>query len=82
MAEKEDTAHVEDEVEIKKKEAYRVGLGVFFLLVVFSIGEYWLGAVASAWWAPILAIATLKAVLVIRDYMHIGRLFTSEEEAH
>jgi cytochrome c oxidase subunit IV len=82
MAEKEDTAQIEDELEAKKRDAYRVGLGVFFLLVVFSIGEYWLGTIASAWWAPILAIATLKAVLVVRDYMHIGRLFANEEEAH
>ncbi len=71
---------VDEEFEAMRRDAYRVGIGVFILLIAFTIGEFWLGAVASVWWAPIMAIAILKAALVIRDYMHIGRLFASEEE--
>lgn len=67
-------------VDEKKKQAYQAGLAVFVLLIVFSIGEFGMGYFASAWWVPILGIAALKAFLVIRDYMHIGRLFSSEEE--
>ena len=72
----------EKTLEEKKKQAFNAGMAVFILLVVFSIGEFGIGYFASAWWVPLLGIATLKAFLVIRDYMHIGRLFASEEEIH
>lgn len=66
-------------MEEKKLEAFRVGAGVLILLGVMTLGEFWLGAVASYWFAPLLGVAVLKAFFVIRDYMHIGRLFASEE---
>ena len=69
-------------MEEKKKEALQIGFGVLVLLVVLTIGEFWVGAVASAWWAPLIAIALLKAFFVVRDYMHIGRLFAGDEEVH
>lgn len=69
----------DSKMEEKKKEAFRVGLGVLILLVVFTLGEYWIGSVASVWWAPLLLIAALKAFLVVRDYMHLPRLFAGEE---
>lgn len=72
----------ESQLEEQKKEAFRVGLGVFILLAAFTLGEYWIGAVAATWWAPLLAIAAMKAFLIIRDYMHVGRLFAGEEEGH
>jgi hypothetical protein len=68
-----------DNMEAKKLEAFRVGAGVLILLAVMTIGEFWIGAVASAWWAPLLSIAVLKAFFVMRDYMHLPRLFASEE---
>ena len=79
---KESTLSGEDQLAAKKKEAYRIGIVVLVLLGVFTIGEYWLGSIAIGWWAPLVAIAVLKAALVIRDYMHIGRLFAGEEEVH
>lgn len=69
-------------MEEKKKEAYRVGVVVLILLTVLTIGEYAIGAIAVQWWAPLLGIAVLKAFFVIRDYMHIGRLFAGDEEGH
>ncbi len=69
-------------MEEKRNEAYRVGVGVMILLAVLTIGEYFLGSVASAWWAPLLLIALMKAFFVLRDYMHVGRLFSEDEEAH
>lgn len=66
-------------MEEKKNEAYRIGLVVLILLAVVTIGEYWLGVVAVQWWAPLLAVAVLKAFFVLRDYMHIGRLFAGDE---
>jgi hypothetical protein len=69
----------EKALEEKKLEAFRVGAGVLILLAVMTIGEFWIGAVASAWWAPLLSIAVLKAFFVMRDYMHLPRLFAPEE---
>lgn len=69
----------EKALEEKKLEAFRVGAGVLILLAVMTIGEFWIGAVASAWWAPLLSIAVLKAFFVMRDYMHVSRLFAPEE---
>jgi hypothetical protein len=62
----------------KKMRAYRIGVGVIIILAVFTIGEYLLGSIAIGWWAPLLAIALLKAFYVVRDYMHLPRLFTPE----
>ncbi len=69
----------EKALEDKKLEAFRIGAGVLILLAVMTIGEFWIGAVASAWWAPLLSIAVLKAFFVMRDYMHVSRLFAPEE---
>jgi cytochrome c oxidase subunit IV len=66
-----------------KKQAYRKGAIILLMLAVLSVGEYLIGYYASLWWAPILAIALLKAFLIVRDYMHIGRLFAgSEAQVH
>jgi hypothetical protein len=69
-------------MEEKKKQAYGIGLTVAFLLAVMTIGEFFIGSVAHTWGGVLLAIAALKAFLIIRDYMHIGRLFAPEEETH
>jgi hypothetical protein len=82
VTENEKIEENQEQLEKKKKEAFGAGLVVFILLAVFTIGEYWIGAVASDWWFALIGIALLKAFLVIRDYMHVGRLFASEEEVH
>ena len=68
------------DMEEKKKKAYRVGVTVMILLAVLTIGEYFIGSIAIGWWAPLIVIAMIKAFFVIRDYMHISRLFNSEDE--
>jgi hypothetical protein len=68
------------DMEEKKKQAYRVGVVVFIMLAVFTVGEYFIGAVAPVWWAPLMGIALMKAFFVVRDYMHIGRVFAADEE--
>lgn len=67
------------ENEDKKKQAYGRGVAILIVLAVLTIGEYFIGAVAPVWWAPLIAIAVLKAFLIIRDYMHVGRVFAGEE---
>jgi len=73
-------AQTDEIMEAKKKEAYRKGVAVIVLLAFLTISEYWIGAVAYYWWAAILGIAILKSFFVVRDYMHIGRLFAADEE--
>ena len=63
----------------KTKFEYNKGLTILLLLAIFTIGEYFIGSIASVWWAPLLAIAALKAFFIMRDYMHIGRVFAKEE---
>lgn len=71
-----------EELEIRKAYAYRVGLTILILLVVLTIGEFGLGAVGANWTSVFIAIALFKAFLVIRDYMHFGKLFSGEENQH
>jgi hypothetical protein len=71
-----------ESLEIRKNESYRIGSTVLILLAVLTIGEYALGSVGANWISVFIAIAGFKAFLVIRDYMHIGRLFTNEGELH
>jgi TM2 domain-containing membrane protein YozV len=66
----------------RKKELFRAGLVVFFLLAILTIGEFMLGAIAVGWAAPLFGIAFLKAALILRDYMHLPRLFAGDEESH
>jgi hypothetical protein len=71
-----------ENLEIRKNERYGIGLTVLILLAVLTIGEYGLGIVGANWITIFLAIAAFKAFLVLRDYMHFGRLFSSEGERH
>ncbi len=64
----------------KKKAAYEKGLIVLVWLAVLSIGELWFALMDIPWWSLLVFIALVKAILVLRDYMHIGRLFAGEEE--
>ena len=66
--------------EIKKREAYQKGIAIIILLAVLSVIEFTIGMLASAWWVPLLLIAVVKAFFVVRDYMHIGRVFAGDEE--
>jgi hypothetical protein len=65
------------------KEAYRTGISVIILLVFLTLGEYFIGAVAYGWSFVVMilfVISGIKAFFVIRDYMHVGRLFSADEE--
>ena len=66
--------------EKKKKEVYEKGLIVLVWLAVLTIGELWFALMDIPWWSILVVIALVKATLVVRDYMHIGRLFSEEQE--
>lgn len=63
----------------KTKQTYWIGIVVLILLATMTIGEFFIGKFASAWWAPLMAVAALKAFFIMRDYMHIGRVFAAEK---
>lgn len=65
--------------EEKKKQAYRIGEVVLILLAALTIGEFLMGYFAPYWAAPLLAVAALKAFFIVRDYMHVGRVFAGDE---
>jgi len=66
--------------EKKKKTAYETGIIILVWLAVLSIGELWFALMGIPWWSILVVIALIKATLVVRDYMHVGRLFSGEEE--
>ena len=66
--------------EKKKKAAFEKGLIVLVWLGVLSVGELWFLLMKIPCWNILVVIALVKATLVVREYMHIGRLFYGEEE--
>jgi len=70
------------ELEERKKRAFSNGMVVLILLAVLTLGEYMIGSIASTWFAPLMLVALLKAFFIVRDYMHISRVFEGEEEVH
>ena len=72
-------------MEEKKKQAFRIGTAILILLMALTIGEYLLGNFAYPWsfvWVPLMLISLIKAMFIVRDYMHIGRLWSGDEEGH
>lgn len=68
--------------EEAKSEAYQIGVLVFVILIVLTIGEFLFAIVAPPWWWALALIAFLKAAYVIRDYMHVSRAFNPDQEDH
>jgi hypothetical protein len=73
---------IDPTLDAKKKAAWQIGFAVFVLLVALTIGEFFVGSVAVTWWFILMGIALLKAFFVVRDYMHLPRLFKGDEEEH
>lgn len=61
------------------KEKYQIGLYIFMLLAVLTIGEFMIGAAGTPWVAIYFAIAIAKAWFVLQNYMHLPELFAGEE---
>ncbi len=60
-------------------EFFRVGTAVFILLIFLTVGEFAIGSTAPAWTAPLFFVALIKAFFIMRDYMHLPRLFSGDE---
>ena len=62
-----------------------IGVTIAILLFVLTVGEFMLaevGATYGSWIVVLLLIAILKASMVVREYMHIGKVFGTQEEEH
>jgi hypothetical protein len=64
-----------------RKAALRAGGIVLFLLAVLTLGEFLVAVIAPPWIFVLWIVAFWKTFYVVKDYMHIGRLF-SEEDSH
>jgi len=65
-----------------RREQLLVGLWIMVMLAVLTFGEYLVGVIAPPWGNMLLLVAAFKAFFVVKDYMHIGRLFAPAEEQH
>ncbi|MBX3045768.1 MAG: hypothetical protein KJZ53_07625 [Anaerolineales bacterium] len=63
-----------------RRAALNRGVWVAFMLAVLTFGEFLVGVIAPPWGTLLLVVAAFKAFFVITEYMHIGRLFSSDEE--
>jgi hypothetical protein len=71
-------------MEEQKKQVLRIGTSIIILLLFLTIVEYFIGQYVEIWWGAVvlLGISILKAFYIVRDYMHVGRLFAREEDIH
>jgi hypothetical protein len=63
----------------KRNKALRAGVIVLVILGVLTAAEFAVAAFSSALWIPLILIALVKAFFVLRDYMHLPRLFANDE---
>ena len=64
------------------KAALRTGVWVLILLGIFTAGEFLVATIAPPWGVYLLLVAVAKAIYVVKDYMHVGRVFGGGEETH
>jgi hypothetical protein len=65
--------------EQHKSDKFKAGIIVFLILAVLTAVEFFTSQLGN-WVLVLIALALLKAILVMRDYMHIGKVFYGEEE--
>lgn len=64
------------------KEAMWAGMWILIMLAVLTAGEFLVAVIAPPWGNLLLVVAVWKSYYVVKSYMHIGRLFGGDEEAH
>ena len=78
MADKETKTEGRD----SREQALYTGVWILIMLAVLTFGEYIVGVIAPPWGIVLIIVAAFKAYWVIVEYMHVGRLFSTEEESH
>lgn len=64
----------------KKAAAYRQGVYVFIVLAILTIAEFFVSAATDGSAVLLFIIAILKAGIIANFFMHIYRLWRTEEE--
>lgn len=64
------------------KDALWIGVWIMIMLAVLTAGEFLVAVIAPPWGNLLLLVALWKSYYVVKSYMHIGRLFGGDEEAH
>jgi hypothetical protein len=70
---------IHESPEKVRNQHYRVGIYVLVGLGLLTLAEFAASLLGITLVWVFLIIALIKAFLVLRDYMHIGRLFKGEE---
>lgn len=75
-----------DENEKKEKDGLKdelsAGVWILIMLSILTGGEFLVASIAPPWGYLLLLVALWKSFYVVKSYMHIGRLFGGDEEAH
>lgn len=72
----------EDNQDNGLKEALGMGVWILIMLGVLTAGELLVAVIAPPWGNLLMFVALWKSYYVVTSYMHIGRLFGGDEEAH
>lgn len=64
------------------KDVLWAGVWVLIVLSVLTFGEFLVASIAPPWGYILLVVAIWKSYYVVKTYMHVGRLFGGDEEAH
>ena len=71
---------MEEETKVKKAD-YSINWLVFWVLVILTAGEFYLGVASEGRAATFMfAFAIIKAGFIVANYMNIGRIFGRGEE--
>ena len=71
---------MEEETKVKKAD-YSINWLVFWVLVILTAGEFYLGVASGGGAATFMfAFALIKAGFIIANYMNIGRIFGRGED--
>jgi hypothetical protein len=71
----------ESQKNTAKTPDYSVNILVLIILTMLTIGEYYLGVISTTNIAGVMiGIGLLKAYFIVKDYMHIGKLFSGGED--
>lgn len=68
--------------EQPKRIPYFKGFAVLIVLGILTAIEYWLAVGDSPSTAALVVVALIKAAVIVNYYMHAGRLWDTEGDAH
>ena len=68
--------------EFKKSPPYFNGVIVLIVLGILTAIEYFIGVGDSPSVAVLSVLALIKAAVIVNYYMHVSRMWSSEEDHH